>query len=158
MAYFKVRFINGAGFVADAIDFVTNSLIDHVEIETESGSYIGAHADGGVQDRPANYCTPTWEKRYSIPCPDDQLQKIMSYARAKIGTPYDFTDIVGLLFHDRSLDSPHRLICSAFTFSAGVAGGLYLLNAEKEFAHLVTPETLHLSPLLIGNCTYSFPQ
>lgn len=155
MAYFKIRFINTGDFVSDGIDFVTNSLIDHTEIETEIGTYIGARDAGGVEERAADYCIPTWERRYSIPCTDEQLAQIMFYARSKIGTKYDFTDIVGLLFHDRQLNSPDKLICSTFVLSSAQAGGLGMLNVLPEFDYLITPETLHLSSLLIGRCTYS---
>jgi hypothetical protein len=155
-AAFKIRFINSPGLVSGAINWVTNSLWDHAEIITESGSYIGAHAGSGIEDRPADYCIPIRERRYSIPCTQDQLDRAMSYARSKIGTPYDYKDIVGLLFHDRRLNSSSREICSAFTFDAAWAGGIMMLNCLPEFEYLITPETLHLSSCLIGNCTYDF--
>lgn len=158
MAHFKLRFINTSGFVASIIDWDTNSLWDHAEIETDSGTYIGAHAAGGVQERPANYCTPTRERRYAIPCSQAQLDRIMAYARSKIGTPYDYADIVGLLFRDRDLNSRGRDICSVFVLMAAMQGNLKMLNVLEGYSYLVTPEMLHLSPLLIGNCTYSFPE
>jgi uncharacterized protein YycO len=154
MALFKVRFINSSGFVASSINWVTNSLFDHTEIEVDNG-YIGAHDSGGVQLRPLNYCQPSFEKRYAVPCTDAQYKAIMQYAQSQIGTPYNFKDIAGLLLRRRALTSPSRLICSQFVFRAALAGRLEMLNVLPEFSHLVTPETLHLSPLLIGHCTYS---
>jgi uncharacterized protein YycO len=156
--YWRIRVINSAGFVSEAIDWATNSLWDHTEIGTESGTWIGAHDDGGVQERPANYCMPTRERRYAIPVTDEQYEKIMGFARREIGTPYDFADIAGLLVHDRKIDAPHRFICSAFVTAAGMAGDVNLLNVEPGFEYLITPEAVHLSPLLIGNCTYVFPE
>lgn len=154
MASFKIRFVNSNGFVASAIDWATDSLFDHAEIETETGSWIGAHDDGGVQERPADYLQPTREYRYAIPCTDEQYEKAMTFAKSKIGTQYNFSDIGGLLFHDRKLNNPHAVICSQFTLMAARVGGIQMLNVLAGFEHLVTPETLHLSPLLIGNCTY----
>lgn len=154
MAALKIRFVNSNGFIARSIDWVTNSLFDHVEIESEVGSWIGAHDKGGVQDRPANYMDPIREYRYAIPCTDDQLARAMAFARERIGTTYNFAGIAGLLFHDRKFNDIHSLICSQFTFEWGTAAGIYMLNVLPGYEYLVTPETLHLSPLLIGNCTY----
>lgn len=154
---FKIRVINSSGFVSGMIDWETNSLWDHAEIQTETGTYIGAHDDGGVEERPADYCKPTRERRYSIPCSQTQLDRIMAYARSKIGTPYDFKDILGLLFHDRKLDSKGHDICSVFVLVSAMQGNINMLNVQEGYTYLVTPEMLHLSPLLIGNCTYSFP-
>lgn len=154
MAEFKLRFINSPGFISEAIDLVTNSLWDHTEIQTESGSYIGAHASGGVEERPADYCTPTRERRYAIPCTDEQLATMMKYARSKIGTKYDFEDIAGLLFRDRKLHTEGRAICSAFVLMTAFSGSLFMLNVGPGWEFLISPETLHLSPLLIGHCTY----
>jgi hypothetical protein len=158
MAEFKLRFINSEGLVSAGINWVTNSLWDHVEVETPEGTYIGAHANSGIQERPAGYCKPTRERRYSIPCTDEQLAKSLAYARAKIGTPYDYKDILGLFLHDRRLNSKSREICSAFAFDVAWAGGIMMLNCLPGFRYLITPETLHLSSLLIGHCTYKYPE
>ena len=157
MAYYRIRFVNSPGFVGSAIDWATNSYFDHAEIEGEIGTWIGAHDDGGVQERPADYMQPSRERRYAIPCTDEQYAKIMAYARSKIGTKYDFEDILGLLFHDRKLHTSGSAICSQFTLMAARAGGIDMLNVQPGYEYLVTPETLHLSPLLIGNCTYTNP-
>ncbi len=157
MPSFQIRFINNDGFVARGISWVTNSLWDHAEIMTDASTYIGAHAGSGVQERPANYCQPTRERRYAIPCTKAQLSAIMTSARADIGTQYNYLDIVGLLLRQRKLTTPGRVICSQWVFEKALVGGIQMLNVLPGFSHLVTPESLHLSPLLIGRCTYSFP-
>jgi len=154
MAFFRIRFITEKGFVSWAIRQVTFSEFSHAEIVSEDQTtYIGAHSDGGVQERPANYCSPTFERRYAIPCTDDQLKQIMAYARSKIGTRYNFKDIVGLFFH-HNLTTKGRVICSMFVHQAAWKGGLEMLNVLPDYANLVTPDSLHLSPLLIGRCYY----
>lgn len=166
MKYLIVRVINSSGFVSEAIDKLTNSLWDHAEIGDGDGTrenvtaWIGAHDDGGVQSRPLNYCTPTRERRYAVPVTDGQWEKILTSARCKIGTGYDFWDIVGLALHDRKIHDNHRFICSAFVTWAAEQGGeeTMLLNVEPGFEYLITPEAVHLSRLLIGNCTYAFPE
>lgn len=157
-AALKIRFIDSPDIIGRGINWVTNSLWDHAEIETASGTYIGAHAWSGIQERPADYCRPSRERRYAIPCTTEQLAYAMVYARSKIGTPYNYVDIAGLLLHDRRLTSTSREICSAFVFDVAMHGGIQMLNCLPDFEYLITPETLHLSSLLIGNCTYHFPQ
>jgi len=159
MAEFRIRFINsGNSFVGRSIDWVTNSLMDHVEIVTDAGWYLGARSSGGVKSRPPDYCKPTWERRYAIPCTDEQHKKIMDYAYSKVGTKYNFGDIAGLLFRNRRFNSPSKLICSEFVINAGqLAGGIMLLNVKVPYySYLVTPEMLHLSPVLSGHCYYKY--
>ena len=154
MALFSIRFITERDFVSWAIRRVTFSEFSHAEIVTEDQqSYIGAHASGGVMQRPIDYCKPSFERRYAIPCTDAQLAKAMGYARSMIGAPYNFEDIVGLLFH-RNLSTKGRVICSMFVYQAAWEAGIQLLNVLPDYSNLVTPDTLHLSPLLIGNCYF----
>ena len=157
MASLLIRFVTQGGFVSEAIREVTFSEFSHVEIGTETGTWIGAHYDGGVQERPANYYTATLERRYAIPMTDEQYAAAMAYARQKIGTPYSFADIAELLFHvDRGTDD-NGLICSWFVFMVLLAGGIQALNVLPGYANKVTPDSLHLSPIFIGRCIYSFP-
>ncbi len=155
MALFRLRFINSSDLIGRGIDWVTNSLWDHVEIETETGTYIGAHAGSGVQERAADYCKPTRERRYAIPCTDEELQAIMDSARKDIGVPYDYLDIGGIFLHDRRLHDKSREICSEWVLAKSWKG-MMMLNCLPDYDRLITPETLHLSSLLIGNCTYEY--
>jgi hypothetical protein len=74
----------------------------------------------------------------------------MQYAKAAIGTPYNYRDIAGMLLHSRTLTSPSRAICSQFCIEMLMKVGIRPLNVLPGFSYLITPETLHLSPLLIG--------
>jgi hypothetical protein len=153
MASFKIRFVNSKGFVASAISFVTESLFDHAEIEAEDGSWIAAIMGKGICIMPADYSSPTREYRYSIPCTDEQYAKAMAFAHSIVGKSYDDLDILGLLLHDREINAQHAYICSMSVIRCAQAGGIQMLNVLAGWDHLVTPETLHLSPLLIGNRT-----
>ncbi len=146
-----IRFIRTPGFVTSAICFVTNSLFDHVEFGTPEGTWIGAHAASGIQERPANYCQPTREYVYEIPCTQRELDELLRWARQMIGTPYDYEDIAGLLFHNRMLNHPGRDICSEFVYLGLCHIGIRALNVLPDYAYLVTPEMLHLAPMLIGH-------
>lgn len=145
----KIRFITESDFISDAIRLVTFSRISHTEIATETGTWIGAHASGGVQERPADYCKPSIELAYILPVADSTYAKVLGFARSKIGTSYNFEDIAGLFVHHDISEHGHY-ICSMFVLEALMAGGLYPLNVLPGFTNLVTPETLHLSPLFRG--------
>ena len=148
---FRIRFISEAGFVSAAIRDVTDSQWSHVDIILPDGFYLGARSNGGVQVRPPNYCKPIRERRYAIPTTPDQLDAMLTFARAQIGKPYDFLDIAGLLAH-RDWRRPNAWMCSELAAATAEAGNMPMLNAEAQFVNHITPEMLHLSPLLIGHC------
>lgn len=161
MKLFTLRFIATKGFVSDAIKYVEGvSYIDHVEALNRTGDkWLGAHAGIGVQEMPLDWAKDiVWERQYVIPMSDTDYELSMGFLESKIGTKYDYAGILGILFHDRKLADPHRVFCSALQYEALWTGNTLMLNVLKDFAHLVTPETLHLSPVLIGRCTYKFPQ
>jgi|SRR6185312_2394982 len=148
----KVRFIATPGFVGEAIRRLTGSLFQHVEFGTPEGTWIGAHDRGGIQERPADYCECTREYVYAIRCSDRQLSDLMTWARHKIGTKYNFADIAGLLLEARGLTSPGRLICSQFVADGLLRtfGSYRVLNVLPDWTYRITPETLHLSPIFVG--------
>ena len=152
MAVICIRFVASPGFVGSSIRWVTNSLFQHVEFGTPEGTWIGAHAEGGIMERPANYAVEAREYVYEIPCTDSQLGGLMRWARAKIGTTYNKLDILGLLIKNRQLTSTHAYICSQFCTEGLLFtfGSSRVLNVLPGFTYLITPETLHLSPLLVG--------
>ena len=153
MAVIQLRFINGTGFVSNAIDWVTNSLWSHVEFITPDG-YLGAHAGSGIQLRPLDYCRPTRERRYAIPCTEAQRESILADATKDIGMPYDLLDCVGLALHNRNLTSLNKEICSEWVYRKLWNQNILMLNCVEGFAHLITPEAIHLSPLLLNHCYY----
>lgn len=153
-----VRFIDEPGLVSTLIGWTTDSLWCHTEALSEDGqSWIGAHAGTGVQARPLNWCTPTRERRYSLPVTAAQYAAAMSFLKGMLGCPYNYGDIAGLALHARIGASDHQIICSALMTLFLMAAGLKPLNCQEGFAFMITPETLHLSPLFIGRCIYQFP-
>jgi hypothetical protein len=101
--------------VSEGITKLTRSEICHVDFVTSDSpdaTLIGAHIDGGVQERPANYETWGLRIRVSIPVTDAQAAQALSFARSKIGTPYDAEDILGIAIGDSRLHDAQGLICS----------------------------------------------
>lgn len=152
MACVRVRFIANDGFVSRAIQWVTGSLFCHVEFGTPEGTWIGAHVEDGIQERPANYCTPYREFVYEIPCSELQQISLLNWARSKVGTKYNTFDIIGLLFKNRAWHTPGRFICSQFCVEGllNIFTAYKVLNCLAEYSYLITPETLHLSPIFVG--------
>ena len=152
----EVRFIKGRGLVSDIIAFDTNSHFSHVEFGTPEGTWIGAHLDGGVQERPADYCDPVRDYRYEIPVTDAQQVDWLKMLRADVGTQYNVADIAGLLLHDRALNNTHAVICSEWATEKLIEwfGAPKVLNVLPQRAYLITPEMLHLSPIFVGRMTY----
>jgi hypothetical protein len=150
MPNLTVRFINEPGIVSRLITWETDSLFCHCEgLGRDGQSWVGAHAGTGVQSRAHDWCRPTFEKRYAIPVVDEQYEAAMRFMDSRIGLPYDYADILGMALHRRMGASDHEIICSAFMLEWLQAGWLRPLNVLGPYAYLVTPETLHLSPLFI---------
>jgi hypothetical protein len=163
MQSFIGRFMATKGFVSNAIKWVEGvSYIDHTEFKNRKGTgWIGAHAGIGVRDMPLDWTKQeeiVWERQYTLMVPDSSYELMMAFAESKVGvTSYDYAAIMGILFRNRSLDDDRRLMCSCFHYQTLHAGGIYALNVLPQYGHLVTPETLHLSPIYRGKMTYSFP-
>ena len=148
----RVRFVAGSGFVGSSIRWVTNSLFQHVEFGTPEGTWIGAHAGGGILERAADYANYSRDYTYDVPATDAERDRLLEWARAQIGTKYNYLDIVGLLVKHRRWTTPQRFICSQFCTLGllEVFGAAKVLNVLGKYAYLVTPEMLHLSPLFVG--------
>lgn len=131
--------------------------VDHCEVGSRTGGWLGAHLVGGVQDRLVNYCDADiiWERRYAIPCTAEQLEAAYAFGDTKIGTRYDLSNIAGILFRDYDMFNKHREICSRFLYEFCWAGGLVMGNALEEFASQITPEMLHFSSRLLEHCYYA---
>lgn len=158
MSALTIRFIFDPSLVSRLIAWTTDSLWCHTEALSRNGeSWIGAHAGTGVQARPLNWTKVTRERRYAIPVTDAQYDAAMSWMEDKIGEPYDYADIVGLGLHDRKAHNSSELICSSFMLEWMTHAGLLPLNVLPRWAYLITPETLHLSPLFAGRCIYNSP-
>ena len=158
MPNLTIRFIDGSDVISKLITWTTDSLWCHTEaLSRDEKHWIGAHAGTGIQARSLDWCNPIRERRYSIPVTDSQYEIAMTWLESKEGLPYDYVDIIGLAVHKRIGASNHEAICSAAMIELIMKTSLMPLNCLEGFSYMITPETLHLSPLFIGKCIYSFP-
>lgn len=152
MKQIVVRFIYEPDMVSRLIGWTTNSLWSHCEALSRDGeSWIGAHAVTGVEARPFDWCKPTRERVYALPVTDAQYESAMGWLESQVGQPYNYLDIIGLAFHVRVGASEHEMICSACMLRFVMQAGYMPLNVQEGYEFLITPETLHLSPVWIGH-------
>ena len=153
MGNLKLRFVTETGLISNAVTwFEGGSLWSHVEFVLPDGTFLGARAMGGIAIRASDYIKPKHIERqriYSIPVADDVLESILTFANSQVGKSYDFTDILGIMTHT-SLHNSNDWICSEFVTASCLQAGLRLLNVEPEFVYKITPEMVHLSPVLSG--------
>lgn len=113
MAAIKLRFVTTSSPLSAAIRFAEDYRFSHVDAVTDNG-YLGAHADGGVLERPFDYDKGSWTAQafWSLSCSDLGLESWQAYLRGRIGRPYDFAAILGFVLRDGLHDKLH-VICSA---------------------------------------------
>lgn len=151
MPELTIRFIDEPGLISKLITFETGSLFCHTECLSRDGStWVGAHAGTGVEARAKDWCRPTLERRYAVPVSELGYAKAMAWLEKKLGCPYDYADIAGMVLRSRAGASDHAVICSALMLGFMQQAGMQPLNCLEQFNYLITPETLHLSPVFIG--------
>jgi hypothetical protein len=154
----RLRFVAEKDWVSSAIKWYEGVGVgpSHVDLVLPDDTYLGARSDGGVRIRPADYIPAAgigWERRYAIPVEPEALAKMYVFARAQLGKPYDFSNILGFALH-QNWDDAERWICSELALATAEAGGLWMLNVQPGFTHRIDPGRLHLSPMLIGRRYY----
>jgi hypothetical protein len=98
--------------ISEGICKMTRSEICHVDYVTPGGTLIGAHMDGGIQERPADYQKWGLRIRVTIPATEEQAAALLISERALVGTAYDINDIFGIALGDARLHDANKLICS----------------------------------------------
>lgn len=149
--FLTIRFIGAHDIESRLIQWATNSLLCHTEaLSRDRKSWIGAHAFTGVQARPLDWTNPPVNFIYDIPVTAENYDRGMTYLEGRIGTKYDYAGCFGLAIHKRINSGSKRTDCSALMTGLMMHSGLQPLNCLESYAYLITPETLHLSPLFIG--------
>ena len=111
----RLRFVTTGDLVSAGIRLAEDFPYSHVEAVMPDGSYLGAHADGGVKARPPDYDAGkfTAEKFVNLnDCSATEETVFNSYLQGKIGTPYDYEAILGFVAR-LDLHTAGAVICSA---------------------------------------------
>ena len=90
-----LRFVSSSDIVSRIIrGGELGFLYQHVEARMPDGTLLGAHADGGVQARAADYDKTYIQDLYvTVPCQPDAVATFHDFLRSQIGKPYDMKAI-----------------------------------------------------------------
>ena len=142
-----LRFVTSDSFISKAIRDLTHSPYSHVEFALPEG-YLGAHIDGGVMLRPLDYEKPSAELFLEVDVPDAAWPRIMGFAKAQIGKPYDTSGIFGFIAPgQRDWKEPDSWFCSELVAASFDEGGYSLLRTDGQTCK-ISPRDVLLSPYL----------
>jgi len=139
-----LRFIRDTSVISELIGWQTFGKWSHVEFCLPDG-YLGSQAPEGVKLRPWDYCKPSEELRCTVEVPTDVGKRILAFARAQIGKPYDYKSIAGFIMR-RDWTDANAWFCSELVAASFKHAGHPLLRTEE--CNRISPSTLSLSPLL----------
>jgi hypothetical protein len=153
----KLRFVTGNDFVSRSPTRMALYTSRRVEAIMPDGTWLGAHLDGGVQARPAEYDRATrtreliveidagnWAFAPNATAPvlsGPRENRFHDFLRAQVGKPYDLTAIAGLAL-GRDWRTPDSWICSELQAAALEACG-YLPKLSAADNH-ISPRDLLL--------------
>ena len=144
MTVIRLRFVTCSDQISAVIRFAENFWASHCEAVMPDGTYLGAHADGGVAARPPDYDKGIWTQQLflDLPCTDEQKAAHIRYLAKKIGEPYDAASIFGFVAR-ADQHTPNHIICSALQLmSLRQPEAPYLPYPVVVPAHGVSPRDL----------------
>lgn len=149
MPIIRARFLAENNIESWAIRTFTWSRWSHVEFEWDCGTWLGARLNGGVRARLKDYCKPSRQQVVEIAATEGQYSLWQSFCDAQTGKPYDWTAVLGIVFH-RDWEESDSWFCSEFYCAAMLAAGVKLLNDHH--LNRITPGMAFLSPIprLVG--------
>lgn len=116
----------------------------HTEAVMPDGTLLGAHYDGGVQARAADYDHGKFSQDLivALPAPPEMADAFHAYLRSQLGKPYDVQAILAFVTR-RNWQDPEAWFCSELQAAALVACGWFSTPLATEFNH-ITPRDLLL--------------
>jgi hypothetical protein len=111
----RLRFVTQGDLVSRGIRFAEDFAFSHVEAVTPTGTYLGAHADGGVLDRPNDYDKGKFTAEKFVTLTDAAPgadAAFYAYLNSKLNEPYDYKAIFGFVSR-LDLHTTGTVICSA---------------------------------------------
>ena len=139
-----LRFVSSSDLVSRIIRGAELGFAyQHVEAKMPDGTLLGAHLDGGVQARAANYDTAYAADLYvDVPCSADQEAAFETFLRAQVGKPYDVVAIAEMADGVVSGEAPNwpqspSWICSALQTAALLTAGI--IKGAPATVRLATP-------------------
>ena len=138
----------GKSLISKLIRWQTRSIYSHASIYIEGEGNIEAWHIGGVRMKDS-YCdghkSGTIIDVFSVDLSDEEIEKIVEYAKSKIGKKYDFRSVFRFL--TRKPQNEHdkdKWFCSELVFASFKYAGINLLERIEAWA--VSPALLSFSP------------
>ena len=143
-AVIKLRFVTGGELFSAGIRFQESFWASHVEAVMPNGKLLGAHLDGGVLDRDADYDKGQWTKQLILELPVEQAMAdaFHAYLISRLNRPYDMSAILGFVLH-RDQHTDAGFICSALQTMA-LRACKFFAAPLVEPAHKISPRDLLL--------------
>jgi uncharacterized protein YycO len=116
----------------------------HAEAVMPDGTLLGAHYDGGVQARAADYDHGKFSQDLivQLPAAPEMADAFHSFLRSQLGKPYDVQAILAFVTR-RNWQEAEAWFCSELQAAALVACGWFSAPLATEFNH-ITPRDLLL--------------
>lgn len=144
MGHITLRFVTANDLISKAIRGGEMGFwASHVEAKMADGALLGAHADGGVQARAADYDKTYVHDLYvTVPCTDEQAVSFEAFLRSQLQKPYDLEAIgemaIGFLTGEApDWSSSPSWICSALQTAALLTAGI--IKGAPATVRLATP-------------------
>lgn len=118
----------------------------HVEAVMPEGTYLGAHFEGGVLNRPIYYDADEWTRQQFVDlvATDQQRDRFHDFLRKQVGAPYDATAIAAFLAPGRDWSHPGSWFCSELAGAGLIDCGYFSTTLSVAVDHL-TPRDLNLA-------------
>lgn len=141
-----LRFVtSGKSAISRMIQFAQYGFwASHVEAVMPGGTYLGAHVEDGVRDRPRDYDRNvfTQEQFVTLPADEKMTDRFHEFLTQQIGKPYDTTAIMAFAAR-RNWEEPDSWFCSELQAAALLNCGWFASPLATELNH-ITPRDLFL--------------
>jgi uncharacterized protein YycO len=144
-----IRFVTSDDIISAIIREKTWCQYSHCEFLLDDGTTLGAHAEGGVKIRPANYAVFTAIKIIRFPVTVEQKAGVLDSATAQIGKPYDMGAIFGIEIH-RDWRNPKKWFCSELV-TAALESGKVIKPIATNIDRIVPRDNLVLLTAMFGD-------
>ena len=134
-----VEFSDRYQAVTVGVQIYTHSWVTHVDFVLPDGRLLGA-TPFGVRIR--NWTPAIHTVRYTFHA---DAEKVLGFALAQVGKPYDYVGLSGYVFRVGFLHQPRSWFCSSLVATAALQGGVDLSGVSPRFT---SPGRIKDSPLL----------
>lgn len=140
MARVWLRFVTEPGLTSWTIRTFSWSDWSHVDFVLSNGKFLGARLDGGVQIREHDYLTPSRFCYASVEV-YGSTRRVLGWATAQVGKPYDWRAILGFGFR-RDWHDPGHWFCSELVAEAFKLKDSAIVDNR---AYRITPQMVYES-------------